>query len=295
MLNEVDGFILYLATERGLSDNYQFSTRRSLEAFVTWAQARGIAEVTSVTLDHLTAFLGSEKKRGLAAASLKLEVIALKIFFRWLTQRKFVAVDPADTLILPRLDQLLPETLSQGRIDQLLASVPESRPYPKRDRAILELLYASGLRVSELVHARIEELDLSNGLIRVTGKGSKMRLVPVGKKARQALEEYLKVERPEMVRRKTTSVIFLSSRGTGLTTVRIWQIVKEIAKYSGLEQNVYPHLFRHSFATHLLENGADLRIIQELLGHADISTTQIYTHVDENRLKTVHKRFHPRA
>lgn len=291
----IDGFILFLATERGLSENYQLSTRRSLDSFTAWVAKRGVAQPSEVTLDHLSAFLGSEKKRGLAPASLKIEVIALKIFFRWLLARNQIPRDPAETLVLPRLDHLLPETLSTPRIESLLGAVSESRPYPKRDRAMLELLYASGLRVSELVNARIEDFDNDTGLIRVTGKGNKMRLVPVGKKARAAIEEYLAAERPLQVRRRTNSVIFLSSRGSGLTTVRIWQIVKEIAKAAGLDQNVYPHLFRHSFATHLLENGADLRIIQELLGHADISTTQIYTHVDENRLKSVHKKFHPRA
>jgi integrase/recombinase XerD len=160
---------------------------------------------------------------------------------------------------------------------------------------MLELLYASGLRVSELVNARLENLDLDNRVIRVTGKGSKTRLVPVGTKACEAIRAYVERERPQFVRKKTGSGIFLSSRGTKLTTVRVWQIVKEIARLAGIDVNVYPHLLRHSFATHLLSNGADLRIIQEMLGHADISTTQIYTHVDQRHLKAVHHRFHPRA
>jgi integrase/recombinase XerD len=160
---------------------------------------------------------------------------------------------------------------------------------------MLELLYASGLRISELADARLENLQIEEGIIRVTGKGSKTRLVPVGGKAREALRAYLQGERPALVKHRTGSEIFLSSRGGKLTTVRIWQIVKRVAKHAGLEQNVYPHLLRHSFATHLLGNGADLRIIQELLGHADISTTQVYTHVDQQRLKAVHRKFHPRA
>ncbi|MGV3533836.1 MAG: tyrosine-type recombinase/integrase, partial [Chthoniobacteraceae bacterium] len=172
---------------------------------------------------------------------------------------------------------------------------PENSPRALRDRAILELLYASGLRVSELVNARLEDLDLDNRIIRVTGKGNKMRLVPVGGKACEAIKSYVERERPAFVKKKTGSEIFLSARGTKLTTVRIWQIVKDIAKLAGMELNVYPHLLRHSFATHLLSNGADLRIIQEMLGHADISTTEIYTHVDQGRLKTVHYKYHPRA
>jgi integrase/recombinase XerD len=160
---------------------------------------------------------------------------------------------------------------------------------------MIELLYASGLRISELANARLENFNIEERILRVTGKGNKMRLVPVGRAACEALAAYLSTERPKLVTRRTSSEIFLSARGTKLTTVRIWQIVKEHARRSGLEQNIYPHLLRHSFATHLLGNGADLRIIQEMLGHADISTTQVYTHVDQQRLKAVHRKFHPRA
>src|SRR5205085_9943771 len=167
-------------------------------------------------------------------------------------------------------------------------------PLGLRDRAIVELLYASGLRISELANARLESLNFEERILRVTGKGNKMRLVPVGRKACEALASYVSTERPKLVKRRTGSEIFLSRRGTKLTTVRIWQIVKARARHSGLETNIYPHLLRHSFATHLLSNGADLRIIQEMLGHADISTTQVYTHVHQQRLKATHRKFHPR-
>ena len=160
---------------------------------------------------------------------------------------------------------------------------------------MIELLYASGLRISELAKARLEEFAAEEGILRVTGKGNKMRIVPVGRKARAALAAYVATERPKLVKQRSGSELFLSRRGTRLTTVRIWQIVKDRARKSGLETNVYPHLLRHSFATHLLGNGADLRIIQEMLGHSDISTTQVYTHVDQQRLKAVHRQFHPRA
>jgi integrase/recombinase XerD len=198
-------------------------------------------------------------------------------------------------LNLPRIERYLPETLNELQVEQLLESVDTKVPLGLRDRAIIELLYASGLRISELANAKLEHLDLESGMIRVTGKGNKTRLVPVGKKACIALENYLARERPRLVRRKSGNEIFLSVRSTRLTTTRIWQIVKAIARRSGLETNIYPHLLRHSFATHLLSNGADLRIIQELLGHADIATTQVYTHVDQQRLKAVHHKFHPRA
>jgi integrase/recombinase XerD len=177
----------------------------------------------------------------------------------------------------------------------LIESIDTTKPRGLRDRAIVELLYASGLRISELANARLENLNVDERIMRVTGKGNKTRLVPVGRRACEALASYLTGERPKLVKARTGSEIFLSSRGTKLTTVRLWQIVKERARLSGLEANIYPHLLRHSFATHLLGNGADLRIIQEMLGHADISTTQVYTHVDQQRLKAVHRKFHPRA
>ena len=292
----IDGFILYLATERGLSDNYQLSTRRSLERFADWAaKQKGASSPRQVDLATLTEFLAKEKERGLAPGSMKLVVVALKIFFRFLKMRLLNDRDPAELLPLPRLTQFLPESLNQNEVGRLLESNLDGRPFPLRDRAILELFYASGLRISELAGARLENLNLQERIIRVTGKGSKTRLVPVGRVACEAVERYVAVERKLLVGRKTGNEVFLSRHGKRMTTQRIWQILKEIAAAAGFEANVYPHLLRHSFATHLLANGADLRIIQEMLGHADISTTQIYTHVDRSRLKAVHKRFHPRG
>jgi integrase/recombinase XerD len=180
-------------------------------------------------------------------------------------------------------------------VEQFLEKIDTKALHGLRDRAMIELLYASGLRISELANARLEDFNFEQRIVRVTGKGNKTRLVPVGRKACEALAAYLSAERPKLVKPRTSSEIFLSERGTKLTTARIWQIVKKHAQRAGLEQNVYPHLLRHSFATHLLSNGADLRIIQEMLGHADISTTQVYTHVDQQRLKAVHRQFHPRA
>jgi len=296
MREEIDGFILFLATERGLSENYQISTRTSLEDFEEWlSRAKHITRPGEVTHDHIGDFLAFRKKGGLAAASIKLIVVAIKIFFRFLHGRKMIGRDPAEVLPMPRIERYLPETLNEIQVEQLLNAIPVKQPLGLRDRAMVELLYASGLRVSELTNARLENLNLDDGVIRVTGKGNKTRLVPVGKQARDAIKTYLDQERPGLVGRKTGSEIFLSVRGKKMTTVRAWQILKRIAKLSGLEANIYPHLLRHSFATHLLGNGADLRIIQEMLGHADISTTQIYTHVDQRHLKSVHHKFHPRA
>jgi integrase/recombinase XerD len=243
-------------------------------------------------LDQRISFLA--KKRG-ALASIKLIVVALKIFFRFLSGKGALQRDPTETLTLPRIERYLPETLNELQMESLIESIDTKHSLGLRDRAIVELLYASGLRVSELAAARLENLNFDERILRVTGKGNKMRLVPVGRKACAALASYVSIERPTLVKPRSRSEIFLSTRGSKLTTARIWQIVKARAQHSGLESNIYPHLFRHSFATHLLGNGADLRIIQEMLGHADISTTQVYTHVDQQRLKAVHRKFHPRA
>ncbi len=319
MREAIEDFILYLATERGLSDNYQLSTRLSLEGFAHWLERRRLiaamgeaaleallqtgaepppveVDVREVTLSQIGDYLAHKKRLGLSAASIKLVVVAIKIFFRWLHARGRTPGDVAENLPLPRTERYLPETMNELQVDRLLDGVDTSAPRGLRDRAILELLYASGLRVSELVNARLEFLDLDTRMIRVTGKGNKTRVVPVGKAACDAIRAYVERERPDSVTKRTGNEIFLSSRGgRKLSTVRVWQIVKEVAKRAGLDLNVYPHLLRHSFATHLLSNGADLRIIQEMLGHADISTTEIYTHVDQRRLKAVHHRFHPRA
>ena len=296
MEQEIDTFIRFLAVERGLSENYQLSTRRSLTEFAAWCKGtHKITQPREVTPALIGEFLGARKRAGLAASSIKLVVVALKVFFRFLSGKAALKRDPTETLTLPRIERYLPETLNELQVEQLIESINTIQPLGLRDRAMIELLYASGLRISELANARLENLNFEDRILRVTGKGNKTRLVPVGRKACDALAAYVSGERPKLVKRNSGSEIFLSARGTRLTTARLWQIVKERARHSGLEMNIYPHLLRHSFATHLLGNGADLRIIQEMLGHADISTTQVYTHVDQQRLKAVHRKFHPRA
>ena len=296
MEQEIEAFIRFLAVERGLSENYQLSTQRSLTEFAQWcASKKKIDNPTAVTLPLISEYLADRKRAGLSASSIKLIVVALKIFFRFLAGKGTVDRDPTQGLALPRIERYLPETLNELQVEQLIEHIDTKVPLGLRDRAMVELLYASGLRISELANARLENLDFQERILRVTGKGNKTRLVPVGRKACDALAVYLSMERPKLVKRRSGGEIFLSERGTKLTTARIWQIVKKISRHSGLEKNIYPHLLRHSFATHLLSNGADLRIIQEMLGHADISTTQVYTHVDQQRLKAVHRQFHPRA
>ncbi len=292
----VDSFILFLATERGLSTAYQISVQQSLESFTQWAEKKQITHPKNVKTETLTTFLTARRKDSLSASSQRILVVHLKVFFRFLVSRREIEHDPAESLLPPKEPAKLPETLSAQNLTQLLNSIEPNKPLGKRDLAILELFYSSGLRLSELCQARLENLDEDEAILRVTGKGNKTRLVPIGGRALQAMEHYLQTERPELVKSgKTSSHIFLSIRGGPLSPGRVRQIVKKRAEQAGIPQKIYPHLLRHSFATHLLEGGADLRVIQELLGHADISTTQIYTHLDQKHLIQTHQNHHPRA
>jgi integrase/recombinase XerD len=272
-----DSFIRYLAVERGLSEAYQLSVRRTLDALAGWLKTKNLA-LRDVGTDELAAFLSQRKKAGLNAASLRITTVHLKVFFRWLALKGNLEMDPAEPLLAPRPDQTLPETLHAQSVVKLLDSIDPSAFLGRRDRTILELFYSSGLRLSELCGLRFEMMDMDEGFLRITGKGNKTRVVRVGSKAREAIADYLTNERPALVTKRTSSHLFLSVRGGALSPDRVRQIVKERAKLAGIDQNIYPHLLRHSFATHLLEGGADLRVIQ-----------------DRQRLKSVHQRFHPRG
>lgn len=296
MEEAVDEFMRFLAVERGLSVNYQISTRHSIETFLGWlGSSAHVSRLEATQPSHFTDYLAWRKRAGLAAASIKLEAIALRIFFRFLLSRGMISLNPAEHLPIPRIEKFLPETLNADAVRRLIESVTGDEPLELRDRALLELLYACGLRAAELCGLRLENLILEEGFVRVHGKGGKTRLIPIGGPACEALDRYLQSGRPALVVRRTGAEVFLSVRGRMLTTQRVWQLVKLHAARAGLPETTYPHLLRHSFATHLLAGGADLRVIQELLGHADISTTQIYTHVDASRLRAIHKKFHPRA
>ncbi len=294
MESELESFIRFLAIERGLSEAYQLSVRQTLDALGGWMKTQG-KDLREIGTDELSAFLVHRKENGLSASSLRICTVHLKIFFRWLAARNRLEMDPAEPLIAPRGDKTLPETLHATQIGTLLDSIQPDQHLGRRDKAMLELFYSSGLRLSEVCKVRLEMVDFEEGFVRITGKGNKTRIVRIGSKALAALLDYLKNERPSLITKKTVSHVFISIRGGPLSPDRVRQIVKERAALAGIEQNVYPHLLRHSFATHLLEGGADLRVIQELLGHADISTTQIYTHVDGARLKSIHRKFHPRG
>lgn len=291
---EIDEFLMFIATERGLSTAYQLSIRQSLDALRTWCRCCSYS-LLDLGTEELSCFLEVRKKQSLEASSLRITTVHLKIFFRWLAGKGGLSMDPAEPLHAPRAEKLLPETLNVSECRRLLDSIDAQEPLGARDRAMLELFYSSGLRLSELCQARLEHCDMQELFLRVTGKGNKTRIVPLGEMAHLALEHYLAKARTLLVKQRSGSHIFLSVRGGALSPERVREIVKQRAASAGLNQNVYPHLLRHSFATHLLEGGADLRVIQELLGHADIATTQIYTHVDQNRLKQVHRSFHPRG
>ncbi len=297
MLAAIEAFILHIATERGLSVRYQLLVRKVLESFTAFTTLKlGKAIAADLSTNDLTDYLAQRKRDGLAATTIRLELMILKSAFRWLAVRRFIIRDPADGILPPRVEQHLPDTLNEVEVQQLIESVAGDSPLDLRDRAILELFYASGLRLAELLNARLENLSTEEGWIRVTGKGSKTRLTPVGKGALEAISRYLEHGRVKLVKPRTSSWVFLSRLGGRLTSARVQQIVNERAAHAGLDpKRVHPHLLRHSFATHLLSNGADLRVIQEMLGHADIATTQIYTHVDQRRLKEVHRKFHPRG
>ncbi len=294
MDSHIDGFLRFLATERGLSEAYQLSVGQSLSSLNDCLKRRNL-DLTEVGTAELAEFLRERKSGGLGASSLRLATVHLKIFFRWLLSKKTIQMDPAEPLVSAKADRKLPSTLSPAMVEGWLESIPMDELLGRRDRAILELFYSAGLRLAELCAARLEWMDFEEGFLRVTGKGNKTRMVRVGKKALAAIADYLDNERVKLVKRNTSSHIFIGIRGAALTPERIRQIVKKRAVQAGIDSTVYPHLLRHSFATHLLEGGADLRVIQELLGHADISTTQIYTHVGVKGLKDAHSKFHPRG
>jgi integrase/recombinase XerD len=294
MQDRIDDFIRFLAIERGLSSAYQLSVGQTLDSFSKWLTTKDLALI-EVGTDELAEFLSQRKADGIGPSSRRLVTVHLKIFFRWLAAIGVLEMDPAEPIVAAKPDQKLPSTLSAEVIRQMLESIPIDVHLGKRDRAILELFYSSGLRLAELCAARLEWLDQDEGFLRVTGKGNKTRLVRIGSDALQAIADYLSNERPKLAKPKTSSQIFLGIRGAQLTPERVRQIVKNRARLAGIETRMYPHLLRHSFATHLLEGGADLRVIQELLGHADISTTQIYTHVSSKGLKDIHRKFHPRG
>jgi integrase/recombinase XerD len=291
---DLDDYLAFLQLERGLSVNTSSGYERDLIQCAGFLASRGTAGWRTVTGDEAAAWLRALSDREYSVASLARKLAALRGLARHLVRRGLRTDDFTELLSGPRLRRRLPGTLSDGEIARLLAAPSGGDAFALRDRAILELFYSSGLRVSELAGLLLQQVDLEGGLLRVFGKGSKERIVPVGSRAAAALAVYLESGRPHFVKARTGSALFLSERGGALSRKTVWLLVKKYARAAGIERNVKPHLLRHSFASHLLGGGADLRAIQEMLGHADIATTQIYTAVEEKRLLDQHARFHPR-
>ncbi len=285
----------YLALEAGHSANTVESYLRDLDRFVLWADRKGAGDPGKVTRRLLREFIFALKDLELSAASIRRTVSALRTYYGFLIGEGRVDADPSDRLEMPRRGRKLPDTLSVDEVLRLLATPSADEPLAWRDRALLELAYGAGLRVSELCGLTLENLLLSEGLVRVLGKGSKERLVPVGRQVIGALSVYLHQVRPGLDRGKSGNRVLLNARGAPLSRVGAWGVVKATARKAGITKRVTTHTLRHSFATHLLEGGADLRAVQEMLGHADLSTTQIYTHVDREYLRSVHRQFHPRG
>lgn len=295
MIALVEQFLDHISFECGLSPKTREAYGNDLSDFSRFAQAAGVHAPREVTRKLLLTYLEHERDRGLAMNSISRRLVAIKVFFRYLVQEGLLEKDVTAVMESPRLWKVLPLTLSIKEVDALLRAVIGDDPMAIRDRAMMELLYASGLRVSELTNLTLEDLHLDSGYLRCLGKGNKMRVTPVGGKARAAIERYFKESRPGLASNPAIRQVFLTRRGTGFSRKTIWKQIKFYAKRAGITKDVSPHTLRHSFATHLLANGAPLRMIQEMLGHADIATTQVYTHVDQNRLKSVHQQFHPRA
>ena len=322
----VEDFLQHLRHERGHAEHTQRTYAALLNRFVVWAEKEELTDWKSVELKHLMAFLQHERERELmngpggvknalageaskvqspkskavgskrlSSESLYLEIAALRAFYRFAENEKLLPSNVAEHLSLPRRWKRLPKALTGDEIERLLRPESPEAPPTLCDQAVLELAYASGLRLAELRGLRLEQLHLEAGFITVIGKGNKERVTPVGKKAVAALERYLAAGRPKLVTARSPANVFLTKRGTPFAAVTLWLRIKQRVRRSGIERNITPHMLRHSFATHLLENGADLRVIQELLGHAAIATTEVYTHVAGSRLRDTFRKFHPRA
>jgi integrase/recombinase XerD len=285
----------YLQLEGGHSPNTVESYLRDLQRMATFAEGRGVHDPASVTAHLLREFVFALKDLGLSPATIRRQVSAIRTYYRFLVAEGLVPADPSDRLESPRRGRRLPPTLSVAEVEAMLQAARPDDPLAWRDRALLELGYGAGLRVSELCGLVLGDLRFDEGVVRVLGKGSKERLVPVGRNVIGTVSVYLHQVRPTLDRGKGRNRVLLNRRGAPLSRVGAWGVVKRLAAAAGVTKPVTPHTLRHTFATHLLEGGADLRAVQEMLGHADLSTTQIYTHVDREYLRSVHKQYHPRG
>ena len=291
----IDQFLNFLIVERGLAKNTTSAYRYDLYKFAKYLESCQVTSMDKVTKDHLTRYLLKLKQKGLSTNSISRNLAAIKMFFRFLVSENYLKVNIASVIESPKLWKKLPEALNLNEVEKLLLSPNGKGWISVRDRACLELLYATGMRVSEIVGLKLSDLNLDVGFVRCLGKGSKERIVPLGRTAKKAIEKYLHKTRPKLVKKKVSeSGLFITRLGKKMSRQNFWKMLKNYSHTAGIKKNISPHMLRHSFATHLLERGADLRVVQELLGHANISTTQIYTHINKERLKSIHHKYHPR-
>ncbi len=290
----IDIFLNYLSVERGLSRNTMVSYKEDLNYYLEYLARRHIDAISKTNKNDIVSFMLEQKDKGLAANSVARRLAAIKVFYRFLVRERILKEDATTLIDSPKLWKKIPETLSLNEVETLLAQPDIRNKQGIRDKAILETLYATGMRVSEAVNLRTDNVNLDVGFLRCIGKGNKERVIPLGKKAIASVRRYLQGSRPQLLKRKESDFLFVSRLAKKLSRQSIWKMIKKYAKQGRIRKPLRPHILRHSFATHLLERGADLRSVQEMLGHANISTTQIYTHINKDRLKTIHKMFHPR-
>ncbi len=295
MKNFIDEFINFLAVERGLAQNTLLAYRRDLNKYMDFLSEKGIKGIEQISKDHVTKFMFDQKEHGLLTSSICRSLAAIKMFHRFLVRERLAKEDPTNLVDTPKIWKRVPEVLNTVEIEAMIQATKGKAWQLVRDNAILELFYASGMRVSELSNSKIEDINLEVGYIRCLGKGSKERMIPIGKSAKEAVIKYIAGPRMKLVKDNKISTVFISRLGKRISRQSIWKIIKFYARKAGIKKEIKPHTLRHTFATHLLQHGADLRSVQEMLGHSDISTTQIYTHVDHDKLRTVHKEFHPRG
>ncbi len=295
-MNElVKAFLDSLAIEKGLSRNTLLSYGRDLRSYVAFLQKRKVDRVSKVGRQEITDFMLHEKDRGLDPASIARALVAIRMFHRFLIEEGKLSENVTDVLESPKLWKKLPQCLTLPEVERLLRAPNVRRAQGTRDQAMMELMYATGLRATEVTTLKLSSLNFQDGIVRIMGKGSKERIVPMGRKSRESVRRYMAETRPEWTAPgSSVEALFVTRQGKPMSRQSVWAILKKYAKASGIRKKISPHILRHSFATHLLENGADLRVVQELLGHADIVTTQIYTHMDKSRLKGIHQKFHPR-
>lgn len=296
-LLELEDYLHFLRIERQLADNTLTSYQKDLIDYIqSVLETQQLHTLDDVERQHILVHLRKLKEEGKSARTIARHISSIRSFHQFLLREKVTSKDPTIHLELPQIEQKLPNFLSVEELTKLLNSIDLSKPQGVRDLAMFELMYASGMRISECLNLDLEDLHLTMGFVRVYGKGGKERIIPLGGAAISACERYLEEARPKLLKKaERTDAIFISQRGKRLTRQGIWKLLNKHVMNAGIQKDITPHVLRHSFATHLIENGADLRAVQEMLGHADISTTQIYTHVSKKRLKEVYKQFHPRA